>query len=121
MEQLGELLEAQRLKRKMSQRAAAEHFGIAQQTWSGWAQGKFRPNPALAPRVARWLGLSVAEYQAIYDRTVSGRGSSAMQQRATIQAMQTDIDGLRRQVELLAGQVDLLVRLIEAGPSPRRG
>lgn len=99
---LGTLLDTEAKKRGLTHTEAARQFGVRQQTFSRWCSGGSRPSTHLRPRLARWLGLSYADYDRAWKAAAKPRDPRAGER----------LDVLEERLDMLAAEVRTLRDLL---------
>lgn len=91
MDTIGDRLEAERLRRGMSQDEAAARLNVTQATFSRWVKGT-APKPTYWPAIARFVGITRADVA----REVTAR---RMSDSDRLDRIEREIADLRRLVQ----------------------
>lgn len=94
---LGDALEAQRLARGQSQREAGEAIGVSQQVFDRYTKGVTRPDQSKRAVVARYLGLNLRDYDAMWERASTRPNPKTVAVR--LDDLEAKIDALTQLVE----------------------
>lgn len=90
--ELGRRLREERHRRNEPEADAAVFFGISQASYHRWESGQHEPKPARYNELARYLGMTVADVNAL----LRGETTTTLDElRATVADLQRDVIELR--------------------------
>lgn len=102
---IAEALQRELDRRQVSHRSVAATLDVSQQSFSRWVNGETRPTADRRDQVARFLGLKLADYDALWAASKRPRGGVKTADR--LRALESRVDSLERLVIQVAARVQV--------------
>lgn len=99
---IAEALQAELDRRQMSQRAACREYGFVQQSFSKWVNGELRPGAQYRAGVAKFLRMTLTDYDALW--RASRRPRAGVKTADRLSDLEESVERLERLVLRLLDQ-----------------